>query len=327
MRKVFWKNGAVFVTGKCEAMEKRLHIEVGRLPEPVMIRQYLQWQCGLTPAQIRSMKFSENGIMRNGIRARVTELLKEGDILDLSLERPCRGSDHLIRSDGVPDILYEDEDLICIWKRAGQAVHPAGRHYGDSLANDLYTYFLDRGERIQIRSIGRLDLETSGVVVFAKNKVAAARLWKQRAEGRFRKEYYALCQGVFPKVAYEEEQRLCLPVKAAKEHSCKMCVDPAGVRAVTFYQAVREMSCEDQGKQDKMTLVRLRLETGRTHQIRVHMSEISHPLVGDPLYGGAGEGPVRLCAWKAVLYQPFTDAEIQVSRLTEPYAAALNGQT
>lgn len=298
--------------------------------------EFLKRKMRLSAAQIRSLKFRENGICVNGERVRVTQILCEGDRLELQLENETRSFGHLVPAEHPLEILYEDEDLICVWKEAGTVLHPAHGHYCDSLANYLQAYFVGKGVQAEIRSIGRLDRDTSGIVVFAKNKIAAARLWEQRQSGAFRKEYVALCEGEFPPEAYEKEQTINAPVKKLPGEKNKMCVEPSGSRAVTHYRAVKKeeaeyaaamrifrrenISGEGEGQQAETvvpgemsdTVVRLHLETGRTHQIRVHMAYAGHPLAGDAVYGNGipGRTCAKLCAWRAKLVQPFTGEKI-----------------
>lgn len=271
------------------------------------VETYLKERFGLTKAQISSLKYRTNGICLNGRKVRVTETLTEGDILTLHLEEENgeRVSAHLESCEYPIKVLYEDADLICVWKPTGMVVHPAGGHYRDSMSNYLKAYFEKRGQQVCMRSIGRLDRDACGILVFAKNQIAAAKLWNQREDGTFTKEYLALCEGIFPPETFEREQIVDLPLMRAEKY--KMTVSRTGKSARTYYQAVKKIAAS-------YTLVRLHLQTGRMHQIRVHMSAIGHPLVGDPIYGNGIEGKnsAQLCAWKCEFIQPFTGEKICV---------------
>lgn len=273
------------------------------------VAQYLKQELHMTKAQIRTLKFRENGIMINEVRVRVNQVLKTGDVLRLALSDDGDRSAQLVPSEEPLEILYEDEDVICVDKPAGLVVHPSHGHYRDSLSNQLRAYYLKKRKDAQIRSIGRLDKDTCGIVVFARHQVAAARLWQQKEQGIFQKEYLAWCEGIFPDQAGEREQTVSAPMARMPGELMKMCVQTGsgeGMRAVTHYQVVRQ-------EKDR-ALVRLHPETGRTHQIRVHMAYLGHPLVGDPLYGAGKEGETHalLCAWKAEFLQPLTGEKVTV---------------
>lgn len=279
------------------------------------LERYLRQVLNFTKAQIKSLKFRTEGLMINGNRVRVNYILKGNEELVLQLEEE-KGSVHLLPVEGELEILYEDADLIAIWKESGMVVHPSHGHYQDTLSNRLHDYFLKRGEQVTIRSIGRLDRDTSGILVFAKNQVAAARLWKQKDEGMFWKEYLAVCQGKFKEPASNHWYTIDEPIGKADGELMKMCVKEDGLRAVTHYQVIR------QNEED--FLAKVRIETGRTHQIRVHMAYMGWPLVGDVLYNRKdsciasvlAEVPLQLCAWKVQLRQPFTGEWIQLDAET-----------
>ena len=290
---------------------KSLCYEIEKSCAGVTVAQYLKKELHFTKAQIRTLKFRENGIMVNGIRARVNQELAAGDDLRLALSDGRDRSEQLVLAGDMPVILYEDEDVVCVDKPSGLVVHPSHGHYQDTLSNQMRAYFLERGTDVQIRSIGRLDKDTSGVMVFAKNQIAAARLWQQKEQGFFRKEYRAWCTGVFSEQERNQEQTINVPMLHAPGELMKMCAaktedTPAALHAVTHYQVLRQA-------QDR-ALVRLHPETGRTHQIRVHMAYLGHPLLGDPLYGAGipGETHALLCAWKAEFIQPFTGEQVTV---------------
>lgn len=284
-------------------MEKLISKKISGKEEGKKLGDYLKTETGLTKAQIRRLKYQENALRINGCQQRVTYLLKEGDLLEILIKNSRSTEEKLTPVDGELDILYEDEDVICIWKPSGVVVHPVGCHREDSISNYLMAYFQKKNETVQIRSIGRLDKDTSGILVFAKNRIAAARLWAQKEQGIFRKEYLAVCEGGFAPGEYQAEQTIDMPIGKCREYPGKMCIDPEGKRAVTHYQAIKD------GK------VRLRLETGRTHQIRVHMAWAGHPLAGDPLYGNGVRGETRtaLCAYKAEFLQPFSNDRIEIT--------------
>lgn len=285
---------------------KTVSYEVKESCAGITVGQFLKREVQLTKAQIRTLKFRENGITVDGVRVRVDRELAAGEVLQLALSDGRNQSDQLIPAGELPVILYEDEDVVCADKPSGLVVHPSHGHYQDSLSNQMRAYFLEKGTDVQIRSIGRLDKDTAGVVVFAKNQIAAARLWQQKDLGSFQKEYLAWCQGVFPERDRREEQKIEVPIGPAPGELMKMQADVQGLPAVTYYQVIRQ--------EQNRALVRLHLETGRTHQIRVHMAYMGHPLCGDPIYGEGrlGETHAMLWARKARFWQPFTGDVMEV---------------
>lgn len=298
-------------------MRKEIQIQVTKeitdrmekLPGTMDIRKLLRHQAGLTNREISQAKFREGGIRKNGIRCRVTEQAGPGDVIRVCLETEENRSDHLEHFQGTGSrklrVLYEDADLLAAEKPAGMVSHPSGGHYRDTLANLVQSYFLDKGEPVRIRPVGRLDRETSGIMVFAKNQAAAARLGRQRKNGDFRKVYTALVTGELP-----AGSQGCIrqPIGPDPRDRLRMRVDAGGKPAVTFWRA--------KASGEGFSLIKLRLVTGRTHQIRVHMAWAGHPLAGDSLYGQGADGGMRraaLHAGEVRLVQPFTGEILKFS--------------
>ena len=143
-------------------MEKRIEASA-RTEEK--LEQFLHRELGLTMRQIRQAKYRENGICINGIRSRVTEVLNPGDVVTVLLEEAEEESSQLIPGDGELRILYEDEDVLAVDKPAGVVVHPSPGHYGDSLSNTAVRYFREKSLSVKIRSVGRLDKDSEGLIL------------------------------------------------------------------------------------------------------------------------------------------------------------------
>lgn len=270
----------------------------GTVSGEMKVETFLKKEFALTERQIRQAKFRKNGILVNGERKRVTEQLRAGDRVEVLLEE--RQNRKILPSAGSLDVLYEDEDLLALNKPAGLVVHPSHGHYSDTLLNQAVYHCEERGEHRQLRPVGRLDKDTSGIVILAKNQVAAARLWADKEAGRLKKEYLALT-GSRPK---PEKGIIDLPVGRDPRSLNKMRIDPDGLHAVTHYELV-----ENKNLRMPPYLIKLQLETGRTHQIRVHMAALGCPLLGDPLYGeGSSDKITRtaLHAGSCTLTHPFS---------------------
>ena len=207
------------------------------------------------------LKQNPEQICLNGTPSWLNTPLQSGDTLTLFLP------DEPISSDILPvnlpiDIVYEDEDLIILNKAAGMPVHPSQGHHENTLANALAYRFASRGEHFVFRAVNRLDRDTTGLLLIAKHKISGAFLSAMTAKKEIRREYLAIVAG-----------------KPEKSGTIERCIDMNhGEHAVTHYR------CLDYRDDLGCSLVRLRLETGRTHQIRVHMKAIGHPLLGDFLY-------------------------------------------
>lgn len=175
------------------------------------------------------------------------------------------------------DIVYEDDWLLILNKPSGIAIHPSILHYDDSLSNGVRFYFDSIGLKKKIRPVNRLDFNTSGLVIFAKCEYIGQALSLQMQNGSFEKFYLALAEGIFD----EKSSIIDLPIARKDNSIIERCVDfENGQKSVTHYKVLDEFIDKN------MSLVECKLETGRTHQIRVHMAYVGHPLLGDDLYGG-----------------------------------------
>ncbi|MDF2668397.1 MAG: pseudouridine synthase [Paenibacillus sp.] len=172
------------------------------------------------------------------------------------------------------NILYEDDFCLVVSKPAGMPVHPTESGGSGSLANAVAAYYEATGQRVAVRHIHRLDADTTGPVLYAKNAYAQTRLDEAMRLKQIHRAYLALVKGS----VQSEKGTITAAIGRDRHHSIRRRVSPGGDQAVTYYNVLERFS--------EATLLGVQLETGRTHQIRVHMSHIGHPLLGDSLYGG-----------------------------------------
>ena len=200
------------------------------------------------------------------------------------------------------DIVYEDEWLLVVNKPSGITIHPSILHFNNSLSNGIRAYFDKIGLKKKIRPVNRLDKDTSGLVIFAKCEYIQECLSLQIQEGILKKEYLCLVSGTInPKSG-----TINLPIARKEGSIMERCIDEKGKQAITHYKVIKEFK--------NYSLVECRLETGRTHQIRLHMASIGHPLLGDTLYGTSSSLISRqaLHSYKIKFIHPITKKEIEL---------------
>lgn len=219
-----------------------------------------------------------NRLFINNQKVSIYAIPKANDFININIDFDEDDSD--FPSTQIPlDIIYEDEAYLIINKPYGIPVHPSLNHYEDSLANGVKYYFNSIGLKRKIRPVNRLDKSTSGLVVFAKNEYIQECLVRQMKTDSFVKEYVAICDGIF-----ETKEGIINAPIARKENSIiERCILESGAPSITHYKVLEENT----SKAEKYSIVKCKLETGRTHQIRVHMKHLGHPLLGDTLYGTA----------------------------------------
>lgn len=187
-------------------------------------------------------------------------------------------------------------------------IHPSINNHEKTLANAVMYYFREKGEAFVYRCVNRLDRDTSGLLILAKNMFSAAVLYRQSAERRIHREYLAIAAGEIP-----EEGIIDAPIARAADSAIMRCVDfSCGERAVTHYRRLLY------SKENDCSLLRIRLETGRTHQIRVHMKYIGHPLLGDFLYHPTAIEQMKrqaLHSWSLAFTHPVTGKQMHFTAL------------
>jgi 23S rRNA pseudouridine1911/1915/1917 synthase len=227
----------------------------------------------------RAQKFIEDGfVLVNGKTVKPSYNVAPGDVIDVTIPISPRPED--IEAENIPlDIVYEDEYLLVVNKPAGMVAHPAYANFTGTLVNALlnHTQNLSKYNDALVRPgiVHRIDKETSGLLVVAKDEWTHAKLAEQFAKHSIEREYWAICWGLFKELKGEVNSNIARSKKDRKVFTTSV---DEGKTAVTFYEKIEEF--------EFTTLLKLNLKTGRTHQIRVHLTSIHHPIFGDPTYGG-----------------------------------------
>lgn len=220
---------------------------------------------------ITHLKRTENGLLLNGKWGRVRDILHTGDMLTINLIE-TESSENIIPTNLPLDIVHEDEDILVVNKAANTPIHPSQGNYDNTLANAVAYYYQQKNETFTYRCINRLDRDTTGLLIIAKHMYSASLLSEMVANHEIHREYLAIATGEVP-----ETGTIIAPIGRVDGSTIERHVDEMqGDYACTHYKRL--------DYNNGYSLVSLKLETGRTHQIRVHMKHIGHPLPGDFLY-------------------------------------------
>lgn len=242
----------------------------------------------------------EKAVAINGQPAPWTAPLKHGD--EISIQLPFEDKESIFPYNRTLGILFEDEHYLVVNKPAGMATHPNDNRDRQTLSNGVAYYLQKQGDFRKVRHIHRLDQDTTGAVLFAKNSLSHAVLDAMLMERKIERTYWALVTGQ----VHKENAVIDQPIGRDRHHPTRRRVSNSGQTAVTHYRVIKKLHAEN------MTLIECTLDTGRTHQIRVHLSHAGYPLVGDRLYGGLPIFPRQaLHARKLAFVHPFTLEKIE----------------
>ena len=291
-----------------------------------ILRSYLKLTLGLSTAVLAKLKNHEQGIMVNGQRVTVRYVLREGDVLKLfDRDTAETATETVIPCEHPLDILYEDDFVIALHKPAGMPTHPSHGHLTDTLGNALAFRYAEEAEPFVFRPLGRLDRNTSGVVVAGKTRASSGCLGRSLIRGEVTKRYIALLVGEMP--ATGEVCLIDAPIYRIEEPceggfaSIKRAVgDPettGAVKALTRYRVLATGGGH--------TLVLCEPVTGRTHQLRVHFSHIGFPILGDDLYGEVSPLMDRhaLHALSLSVPMPFSRMREDIREAAVPFAGCV----
>jgi 23S rRNA pseudouridine1911/1915/1917 synthase len=277
-----------------------------------LLKTILQKRMDISRKLLSRLKMTDLGITLNGERVYISVKVSSGDRVEIRMEEET--SEDILPQPIPFEILYEDGHLLVVNKAAGIIVHPTHGHYTETLANGVVHYWAEKGERVRFRPVHRLDQETSGVLVIAKNPYSHQHISEQMIAGTVDKRYAAFVHGV-PAV---QSGDIDGPIDRDPLEPHRRIVTPDGYPSLTRYE-VKEVYPRAASR------VELKLESGRTHQIRVHMSSIGCPLIGDgmyrhPLYarGQAASGLVPPGSGEREAGLVLPGGETQEARLTLP---------
>lgn len=300
-------------------MERTLTYTTDHFISPLPVNHFLK-QKGFSSQNLVQLKKDPTAVQANGIPCFMNHILQPGDTLTLHIHEE-HSSEKIPPVELPLDIIYEDEDLMVINKPAGMPIHPSMNNYYNSLANSLAYYFAQQNCPFVFRCINRLDRDTSGLTIVAKHYVSAGMLSTMianKASSGITREYLAIVKGsVLP-----SEGTITAPLGRKEGSIIERCVDfEKGESAVTHYKLLDE--------KNRHSLVSLILETGRTHQIRIHMKYLGYPLIGDYLYNLDMEQIQRqaLHAWKLSFVHPITGEKMQFTAPLPEDMAKVAGDT
>ena len=248
------------------------------------VLSYVKYTLRISSRMLTVLKQTEDGITVNGEHVTVRRILSEGDVLGLAIDDTAERASHNVPPSDIPlDVLYEDAHVIAMNKPPHMPTHPSHNHHDDTLANALAHRYAKAGVPFVFRPMGRLDRNTSGVVLAAKDKVASGTLTAAIKAGEVHKTYLAIVTGELP-VDGQVHTIECgirrMADSVIMRTTCPESTDPSEA-SITDYEVL--------DAQGGLSLVRVKPRTGRTHQIRVHFAYIGHPLLGDDLYGTPDE--------------------------------------
>ncbi|MEI5906378.1 RluA family pseudouridine synthase [Bacillus spongiae] len=274
-------------------------LQISGLFEKLTINELLQTKWNAPKKLIHQFRM-EKAIKVNGLGQPWNNELKLGDLLSIELfkEEAYGFLPHNVNA----QILFEDDHLLVVNKPAGVDTHPNSPDQTNTLANGVAFHLKEKGEQCRAYPIHRLDRHTTGAVIFAKHALSQAILDRMLRERKIKRTYWALAHGKMK----EDKGTIQKNIGRDRHHPTRRRVSPKGQTAVTHYQKLCYYP------KAKLTLVELSLDTGRTHQIRVHMSNLGHPLAGDTLYGGTQIFPNQALHARKISFQhPLTFEKIE----------------
>ncbi|WP_163537061.1 RluA family pseudouridine synthase [Gracilibacillus sp. YIM 98692] len=247
--------------------------QVDKQHEQLLLRDYLSKVKGMSRRTLNAVKYDGGEILVNGIEVNVRYVLKEKDLVEVIF--PPEKRSELVTPKYIPlNIVYEDSDILVLNKAAYMATIPSFHHLKNTLANGIIYHYNQQGLPYTVHVVTRLDRDTSGLLLIAKHRYSHSILMKDQKSGVVNRTYRALVSGHLQK----KKGSIQLPIGRHPDSILERKIDPNGQEAITNYEVISEW--------EDYSLLSISLETGRTHQIRVHFTHLGHPLLGDKLYKG-----------------------------------------
>lgn len=261
--------------------------------EEMTLKEVLLDKLNFSVRSLSKMK-REKSVLVNGVYKKPSLKVSCGDLIEVKIDEEKANFEP---QDLNLQIIYDDFDIIMVNKPPFMVVHPTKSHYDNTIANGISYYIEKHKENVKIRFVNRLDMNTSGLVIVAKNAYAHHTLSTSMSENKVEKTYITVVNGIID----EDEGTINEPIYRPDEDSIKRVIDERGQASITHYKVVERLK--------NATVLEVKLETGRTHQIRVHMAHIGHGIIGDELYGYVDENLINrqaLHAYSLEFEQPRT---------------------
>jgi len=266
--------------------------------EEMTLKEVLLDKLNFSVRSLSKMK-REKSVLVNGVYKKPSLKVYSGDLIEVKIDEEKANFEP---QDLNLQIIYDDFDIIMVNKPPFMVVHPTKSHYDKTIANGISYYIDNQKENVKIRFVNRLDMNTSGLVIVAKNAYAHHTLSTAMSENKVEKKYITVVDGIIK----ENEGTIDEPIYRPTEDSIKRIIDERGQSSVTHYKVIERL--------ENATVLEVSLETGRTHQIRVHMAHIGHGIIGDELYGYVDEDLINrqaLHAYKLEFEQPRTKEKLK----------------
>ncbi|EGT3903680.1 RluA family pseudouridine synthase [Clostridioides difficile] len=266
--------------------------------EEMTLKEVLLDKLNFSVRSLSKMK-REKSVLVNGVYKKPSLKVYSGDLIEVKIDEEKANFEP---QDLNLQIIYDDFDIIMVNKPPFMVVHPTKSHYDKTIANGISYYIDNQKENVKIRFVNRLDMNTSGLIIVAKNAYAHHTLSTAMSENKVEKKYITVVDGIIK----ENEGTIDEPIYRPTEDSIKRIIDERGQSSVTHYKVIERL--------ENATVLEVSLETGRTHQIRVHMAHIGHGIIGDELYGYVDEDLINrqaLHAYKLEFEQPRTKEKLK----------------